>query len=739
VPDEKLRLLITAKNQADAALKSYKKNVKSATSAMNKMQKKSVSLNQRLKKMQSAVTGLFAFAIATSFVKAVTTAFIELESRLSEINTIMRGTKDQVAALGNELVELSLRVPKSADELGAGFYQVLSAGITDTAEAMKVLEASSKLAVAGLGNMSDTVRLVTGIMNAYGISTDRVDEVTDVLFKTVERGVTTLPELAHTMGQVIPVAKSAGIELESLTAMIATLTASGVSTDIAVTALRGAINALFAPTEGATKAMKRMGISIKDTNGNVKSMVDIFKQFEGLDPETLKEFIPDVRAQVAVATLSSNYEKLAENVEAAGNAAGAATDAFKTQMDTAEADLKLLANEWDKIKRKVGQVTAGVIREMKRMGKAIEEEQIRTGQIVDPKKIKELEGFFKAARDADLADAKALHEKARAIGRVIAAREKEAETGQFAKLFGTKLFPEEEKPGKKKLTEKEIKAREAAAKKAAQIEQNKWDNIIADNWKRREEIIDLTDKTLEDERKRREEAREKEAEAEQEEWKRMKQMSIDLAEFRFEQGQTELDDFIDFLEQRRAAAEGDFLLQAQLEARITKLKKDELSKREKLEAQAAMNIAGGIKALASINKDASLENFAVFQAASIAQAVVAGFLAVQKALAGSPPPFNFIAAASVGAMTAANVAAIASQAPPSFQTDIGEFRVVPGPHNMPVPATVHGGEIIGRPEGGIGTTIVFNGDFLSTDETWDKLTRGLYNRSKMTRRPVSVV
>jgi hypothetical protein len=43
------------------------------------------------------------------------------------------------------------------------------------------------------------------------------------------------------------------------------------------------------------------------------------------------------------------------------------------------------------------------------------------------------------------------------------------------------------------------------------------------------------------------------------------------------------------------------------------------------------------------------------KALAVAQATIDGFLAVQKALASAPPPFNFIAAATVGAATLANV------------------------------------------------------------------------------------
>jgi hypothetical protein len=50
---------------------------------------------------------------------------------------------------------------------------------------------------------------------------------------------------------------------------------------------------------------------------------------------------------------------------------------------------------------------------------------------------------------------------------------------------------------------------------------------------------------------------------------------------------------------------------------------------------------------------------AIGKAAAIAQATIDGYLAIQKALAAFPPPFNFIAAGVVGVATAANVANIA--------------------------------------------------------------------------------
>ena len=74
---------------------------------------------------------------------------------------------------------------------------------------------------------------------------------------------------------------------------------------------------------------------------------------------------------------------------------------------------------------------------------------------------------------------------------------------------------------------------------------------------------------------------------------------------------------------------------------------------------------------------------------------------------------------------------IASKSPPSFQTEDNQIKVVPGPRNAPVNAVVHGGELIGRPGGGMGgNTIMVMGDFLETDETANRLSEIIFGSNK---------
>lgn len=220
---------------------------------------------------------------------------------------------------------------------------------------------------------------------------------------------------------------------------------------------------------------------------------------------------------------------------------------------------------------------------------------------------------------------------------------------------------------------------------------------------------------------------------EYEEWKA-------LQEQRIVDGQSTLEQELAFLSTRLAAEELTAAQEVEIINRIRTLR-DEAHQEQMAAIRAetelrlgqAGAVAGGLAALASINKKASRENFLVFKGFAIVESAIAGILASTKALAaggGFPTglPFMF----KTAALATARTAAIASK---SFQTDEGEFKVVPGPRNLPVPATVHGGEVIGRP-GSFGNTVMVAGDVFGWDESMERIRQGLFDSTKMTGMPV---
>ena len=278
-------------------------------------------------------SGIALAAVVVGITKAVSEN-AKFSKGIAEITTLMTdATPQSIAKMKKELLDLSVASGQSLQPLLKARYDIVSAGFSDAAESAKVLAVSSKMAVGGVSGVNETADLLTTTLNAYKLSADDSNNVSDMLFTTVRLGKTTMSELASQMGQVLPVAKSTGLGLDNLGAAMATLTANGLDTAMSTTALRGLLFSLSAPTNEAKKAMDEYGITVKYFDDGTLDLLGTIKQFEGLDLNTIRQIIPEKEAATGILSLASSYDQLAENIEEFNGKAGATEEAYGIMAD----------------------------------------------------------------------------------------------------------------------------------------------------------------------------------------------------------------------------------------------------------------------------------------------------------------------------------------------------------------------------------------------------------------------
>ncbi len=283
-------------------------------------------------------------------------AYKEYTQRMAEVNSLLDVSRARYQALSKEILGLSTRIPQTASELAAAEYDIISAGVK-LADSTKVLELSAKAAVAGVTDTKTAVRAGLGVINAYGMRIGKLGHVYDVLFETVKLGVTTFPELADEIGNVLPTARAAGVRFEEVAAAIAAMTKAGIRTPIAVTALRGAINALSAPTDAAKKRFADLGITWK---GLIPTLAAIREK--GLSIDQMRDLIPDVRARTAVLTLTQNFDQFKKTLGLTDRQIDALAKAFDKMKDTPENQLKELGNQFTLLEINLGHLlSAGIM------------------------------------------------------------------------------------------------------------------------------------------------------------------------------------------------------------------------------------------------------------------------------------------------------------------------------------------------------------------------------------------
>jgi len=258
-----------------------------------------------------SMTGAFAAgAVAVTALAVPAAKFAaDFEQTLSRIAGLTDTPREAIAGLREDIITLSKEIGLSPDELGAGAYFILSSGISDTATAMRVLELSSKAAVSGLGDTQTVARTTTAIMNAYGLSVQDVDKVINTLVGTVRKGAGAPEELANSLGFIIPLAAQMGVEFEQLGAVLATLTNIGLNADNAVTALKGVLSQLIAPTDQSKELFDALAEATGDSGLQIENFrKEIDQNFVGAmtrlfsvigeNDAIIAELFPDIRGLI---------------------------------------------------------------------------------------------------------------------------------------------------------------------------------------------------------------------------------------------------------------------------------------------------------------------------------------------------------------------------------------------------------------------------------------------------------
>jgi TP901 family phage tail tape measure protein len=242
-------------------------------------------------------------------------------------------TRPQLQAMSRDVRQLSVDMGRDATQSAEALNDILSSGVSEN-NGLSVLALSSKAAIAGLTETKTAAAGGLAVINAYGEGIDKLGLRYDQMFLAVRDGVTTFPELAQYLGDVLPTAKAAGVGFDEVSAAIARMTIAGIRTPAAVTALKGAINALAAPTPDAQKKMDELGITWK---GLTATLEDIASRKLGLD--VMRTLIPDVEARTAVLSLTQYIREMRDEVTAMSGAGGSMEAAYKKMAATPQAEL----------------------------------------------------------------------------------------------------------------------------------------------------------------------------------------------------------------------------------------------------------------------------------------------------------------------------------------------------------------------------------------------------------------
>lgn len=264
----------------------------------------------------------------------------DFESGMSEVAAISGASGEALQALTDKAKEMGSTTKFSATESAEALKYMAMAG-WDTDKMLSGLPGVMNLAAASGENLGTVSDIVTDSMTAFGMAADEAGHFADVLAQASSKSNTNVALMGETFKYVAPVAGALGYSAEDAAVAIGLMANSGIKGSQAGTALRSTLSRLAKPTDEVKAAMEDLGISLTDSEGNMKSlgevMLDMRKGFKNLTKDQKAQYAASIAGQEGMsgllAIVNASDEDFNTLTEAIQNSDGAAQSMADTMQD----------------------------------------------------------------------------------------------------------------------------------------------------------------------------------------------------------------------------------------------------------------------------------------------------------------------------------------------------------------------------------------------------------------------
>ena len=353
-----------------------------------------------------AVAGAVAAGTAAvgGFAAASVSAGADFDAAMAQVGATMLKTTDEMekevgsvettfGSFSGNLREfaqfLGQNTAFSATEAAEALNYMALAGY-DTQQSMEMLPNVLSLAAAGGFDLARASDMITDTQTAFGLSAERTTQMVDEMAKAASTGNTSVEQLGDAFLVVGGLAKelNGGMvtmkdgtkqavdgtqELEiALTAMAN----AGVKGNEAGTHMRNMLLKLSSPTEKGAIALEKLGVSVFDAGGQMRSLQDIFGDLStSMDKLSQEEKLNAISkifntrdiasAEALLAAVQQDWNGIGQSIL---DAKGSAADMAEIQLDNLQGDMTLFQSALEGAKITVSDQLTPTLREFVQFG-----------------------------------------------------------------------------------------------------------------------------------------------------------------------------------------------------------------------------------------------------------------------------------------------------------------------------------------------------------------------------------
>lgn len=419
----------TASKQTSEQVKKNNKEIgESSKTASEQSAQYWTGAGSKIKSILSTITA----ATATGAVAAGTAAINagrSFEAGMSEVKAISGASRKDLEALTNKAKEMGATTKFSATQASEGLKYMAMAG-WNSQQMIAGLPGVMNLAAASGENLGTVSDIVTDALTAMGLKASDSAHFADVLATSASSSNTNVAMMGETFKYAAPVAGSLGYNIEDLAQAIGLMGNAGIKSSQAGTALRSILTRLASPPKDCAEAMEKYGISIKNSDGKMKSLMEVMENMrdslQGLPEDEQAAAASALGGQEAMSGLlaivnasESDFNKLSKAID---NASGAAQDQADIMNDNLQGALYELGSAaesagielYDNIKNPAKKAVRAAATEIRSLSTTIKHDGIKA--IVPEETITTVKNLGDAAKSVGGGGLKALGAAAQFAG-----------------------------------------------------------------------------------------------------------------------------------------------------------------------------------------------------------------------------------------------------------------------------------------------------------------------------------
>ena len=333
--------------RANERLKNSYERLQASQERLKNLNQQQEKIKQNISATKGQIMGTVGAytAVAAAIYAGPIKSSMAFEKQMSNVGTLLEGdVQGKLAELSKSIISISNATGAGTGDLTDGLYQVISA-FGDTADSAKILETATKAATAGGATTTDAINLLSAVTKGYGdTSAEAQQKAADWAFQTVKLGQTSFPELAASMGKVIPLASTLAVKQEDLFGVMATLTGVTGNTAEVSTQLKATMQGFLSPSSNMQKSLQKLGYAngqaLLESKG-LQGALTALQESVGGDQLAFAKLFSSVEAQTAVLALAGEQaDNFASKTAQMYDASGAAATAFATATNNAESKMQ---------------------------------------------------------------------------------------------------------------------------------------------------------------------------------------------------------------------------------------------------------------------------------------------------------------------------------------------------------------------------------------------------------------